>query len=275
VDFINTGTVRKTGTSDCTFSVPGSSSGRIEVLEGTLELSRDWTLSGVSDVATGATLELSGKTSLAAASQLTGTGRLGLLGQVILEGPLNLGTLQVFFGNATAITGAFPISNEPGGEIRVDRVVTFPHDLVVGGSLVIDPSDRLTVVGTLTLLPSGSINNGGVLRVGVWNDQGGSYVGAPPQVVGLPSGFAQIKELRGVRTVSSLARQTAEPDLVLIWEAPSAAGYVIEASSDLVNWQELPEAPTELTAEGFETPVSAVPGVTRFFRIRWVGTEGR
>ena len=84
--------------------------------------------------------------------------------------------------------------------------------------------------------------------------------------------FSEIRFGQGIQLNSG---NTASREVILVWEAESGTGYVVEMSSDFNSWQSVPSV---AQAQGGNTWVSnVVVDDTKacFFRIRWVGTADK
>jgi hypothetical protein len=83
---------------------------------------------------------------------------------------------------------------------------------------------------------------------------------------------ATFKEIKLGGATPALAGEGGR-EVILIWDAPSAAGFVVEISDDLSIWNSLPVQPrTSSTGlRTWETRVSVPAGRHHFFRIRWAG----
>ena len=254
--------------------VPFENSGVLEVKEGVMRLNRRGEHSGAAVISGGARLEFTGERHrLLGGVLLSGTGALVVDGvELELQTGVDFGALSVTFRGASTVTGDFPISNSPGGELVLERDLTIPGDLNIGGVLRLVGASRKGVVGrTLTLAATGTIENPGVLRVGAFVDQGGTVIGNAPVVAGFASGnTAVITSIRRERTAGGIGPST-ETALIIGWKAPSVANFVAESSDDLVHWSVIPGEPSIVGPADFETRVAVPPGSQRFIRIRWQG----
>jgi len=272
--FQNEGTFRKTGEGTTTSfnPIPVVSSGALVVESGILQLNADGTLSGSVSIAEAGTLSFTaGSQTFQDGLAFSGTGQLTIQRPLTLAGSVNFQTLKVTFDSAATVSGAFAISNSAGGELHVNKSMTFPGDLSIGGLLrIATASHTVTVTGTLTLAASGTIDNVGTLRVGDFADQGGTISGNQPVEIGLaPAGGVSFKEIKVVKT----GPVPAEGGRVirLIWGAPSAAGYVVEMTTDFAVWTSVSAQPVVAGLRTWETTVNLPTATHCFFRVRWVG----
>ena len=90
-------------------------------------------------------------------------------------------------------------------------------------------------------------------------------------VIGLaPNGIVFFKEIKVVQNVPSLNGEGSR-EVLLTWDAPSAAGYVVEMSTNLLDWETLPVKPTTSGLRSWVSRVTIPPTAHCFFRIRWEG----
>ncbi|MCW5557614.1 MAG: cadherin-like domain-containing protein [Verrucomicrobiae bacterium] len=275
--FANFGTFVKQGANTTSLvDVPFDNAGVLDIQGGTLRWNRDGTHSGTILISQDAALQISAGTHrVNEGFQFAGQGSVSVTGgELALNTPLNFGALQVAFGGNAAISGPFPVSNDSGGELIVDGNLTFPGDVFIGGALRIAAANRtVTVAGSLTLATTGTLENPGTLLVGAFDDQGGAVVGNPPTITGNPIPGTTVvitAILRGGGDVEPSNSQ-GEPSLILRWQAPTAWGYQLEASSDLETWRPLPGEPIVLAAQRFETRIPLPEERVRYFRVRWNG----
>ncbi len=272
----NAGLLRKTGGGVTQFTadrIALNNTGVIEITEGRLRLEGGGSLGGTINVSAGAILSLdNGDYTLSTGVAFLGNGAFEINRPLTLQSAVNLSTLKVTWAGSASVTGAFAISNAPGGELHVNKSMTFPGDMLIGGLLKIaTASHTVTIVGTLTLATTGTSDNAGTLRVGAFVDEGGTLIGNPPVVIGLaPSGGVSFKEIKVMKTEPVPAGEGGRV-IRLTWEAATAAGYVVEMSTDLNEWKALPVQPTTAGLRTWETQVTVPPSAHCFFRIRWAG----
>jgi hypothetical protein len=273
----NAGLLRKTGGGETRFGnnlVALNNTGTVEIVDGTLRLEGGGSLGGTVSLASAGTLILDGGNFTFAAGLIpSGAGAFDINRPITLNSPVNFGILRVNFGGNANVSGPFAISNTVGGEIHVNKSMTFPGDMNIGGLLKIATvSHTVTVAGTLTLSNTGTIDNAGTLNVGDIIDQGGTFIGNPPIVTGLaPAGVVSFTSIHLTGGVQLQNAGTGARNVELVWEAPSAAGYVVEMSHDLQTWTALPAQP-QAGGVGTWTTRAVLPASDAcFFRIRWVG----
>ncbi|MFO1460690.1 MAG: hypothetical protein U1G08_14955 [Verrucomicrobiota bacterium] len=258
--------------------MPFENLGVLEVKEGMMRLNRSGEHSGAEVISGGARLEFTGgRHRLMGGVLLSGTGALVLDGiELELQSAVDFGVLSVTFRGASSVTGNFPISNSPGGELVLERDLTIPGDLNIGGILRLVGTDRQGVVGgTLTLAATGTIENPGVLRVGAFVDQGGTVNGNAPLVTGLIAhNTAVITSIRRERAPAGVGPST-ETALIIGWKAISMVNFVAESSDDLVHWKIVSGEPSVVGPASFETRVAVPAGSQRFIRIRWLDPQGQ
>lgn len=273
----NAGWLRKTGGGETRFGgnlIALNNSGVVEIVEGTLKLEGGGSLGSTVNVASAGTLVLDGGNFTFAAGLLpSGEGIFNINRPITLNSPVDFGTLTVNFGGGASVSGAFAVGNTAGGSLNINKAMTFPGDLNIGGLLKIaDASPTVTVAGTLTLANTGTIDNSGTLNVGAVIDQGGTFIGNPPIVTGpAPAGVVSFTSIQLTGEVQLQNEGGGARDVILVWEAATPTGYVVEMSYDLRTWLPLPVRP-QTNGLGTWTTRTAVPASEAcFFRIRWVG----
>ena len=194
--------------------------------------------------------------------------------RLALATDLNFGTLNVVFRDFPTVTGPFKLSNSPGGIMTFNSAITIPGSVEIAGTLVI-PVTNVTVQinGTLTLAPSAVLNNAGTLRVGAFQNNGGTVIGNAPQILGLASQLIQILSLEfSTRRNQSaeLDRQSLNHPATLQWSGPPGAQYEIETSADLFAWIAIETPATELSPGSFQARLGSdfTAQPRRFLRVR-------
>jgi hypothetical protein len=137
-DFNNEGTFRKTGAgTTTTFNPIGlTSTGPLVLGAGEINLQGGGTLAGPINIGTGGTLRLSGGGfAWNDGLSFAGDGSLIISRPLTLAIAVNLGDLKVTFEGAATVSGLFAISVDAAGEIHVNKTMTFPNDLNIGGLL--------------------------------------------------------------------------------------------------------------------------------------------
>jgi hypothetical protein len=276
VSFVNRGTLNKSGAGTTTdITVPFTNNGTVAVQSGELRLTADSTQAGPLVLESAGRLRFhNGNHAWNDGLSFSGTGELVVSRPVTLAVPVDFGALKVTFDSAATVSGAFTISNASGGELHVNKAMTFPGNMTIAGLLKIaNAAHTVTVAGTLTLAGTGTIDNAGILRAGTFVDQGGTIIGNPPVVIGLaPAGYVGFKDIKVSGGAIALAGEVSR-EVVLTWEAPSALGYVVETSTNLVDWTSLPAAPSPSSLRTWITRTTVPPGRHAFFRIRWEGYQ--
>ncbi|MBL9175134.1 MAG: carboxypeptidase regulatory-like domain-containing protein [Verrucomicrobiales bacterium] len=266
--------VKEGGGAESYVDVPFVNSGVLEVREGVLRLNRRADHSGAAIIAGGARLEFSGERHRLLEGVLwSGSGAMVVDGvELELQTAVDFGALSVTFRGLSSVIGDFPISNSPGGQLIMERDLTLPGDLNIGGLLRLVGDNRKGVVaGTLTLAATGTLENPGVLQVGAFVDQGGTVVGNAPVVTGLvPPNTAVITSIRTEGPSGGLS-PSFEAALVIRWKAPSPSNFVAESSEDLIHWSRIPGEPFVRGPADFETRIAVPPDSQRFIRIRGLG----
>ena len=267
--FDNAGTFLKTGTNQTAIStVPFNNSGALNVSQGSLGLNGG-TNSGSFRIEAGASLALNAGTySLSPGVNFTGSGTVEVLSstRLTLASDLNLGTLNIVFRDLPTVTGPFKLSNSAGGTITFNASVTIPGSMEIGGTLAIAATNvTVQISGTLTLAQSATLNNAGTLRVGAFQDNGGTIIGNGPQSIGLGSQSIRLLNLGFARLdPQSISSSTLQ------WAGTPAAEYKIEVSADLLSWSVLEVPIVELAPGIFQGRLS--PDLTSqprsFLRVR-------
>jgi hypothetical protein len=271
VSFLNTGTFNKSGPETQTeISVPFTNQGAIAVQSGELRVNADSShIGGLSVSDTGTLRFAGGDHTWAAGINFAGNGSLVLSRPITVTTPINVGQLKVTFDGAATVTGAFTFSNGSGGELHVNKTMTFPGNLTIGGLLrIANSTHTVTVAGTLTLAATGTIDNIGTLRVGAFVNQGGTLVGNAPVVVGLAANRVRIDTIEllesGLLTPGRPQLSDVLQTFVLTWQAETGAVFAVEISEDLVRW-ERPSAHVQELASGLYGASLIVPKAGHYF----------
>jgi Tol biopolymer transport system component/protocatechuate 3,4-dioxygenase beta subunit len=277
--FENLGIVeRVAGDGNFRFGSEWRNRGRFEVRTGTVVLAGASTNSAALRIATNAVLQVQGsRLTLEPGTTLEGEGTLRLTGasRLVLAADVAFGPLQAVFTDSSAVLGNFTLSNGPGGLFLFDHTTTVPGSLTVGGTLhVAGAGTILTIERSLRVLASGAVVNDGTLRVGAFQlDDGATYSGAPPVVLGLPAGgsLARAPVIREIRRTPLPAAAAAAAAglapgsalLEIVWESTPAseARFHIETTTDLIHWRRVATQIERLTDGTFRTgiPVPASP----------------
>jgi hypothetical protein len=153
------------------------------------------------------------------------------------------GTLNVLFEGSASVSGAYVMSNAPGGTITFNKSMTVPGSMTIAGTLTLASSSlTVSINGTSTLEATGVLNNPGTLRVGAFVNNGGSIIGNAPVVIGLGPTGLQIVITGTLTDASSASLQsdgsaTVPREAVLSWFSGRARRFVVEISNDLVQWR--------------------------------------
>jgi hypothetical protein len=217
--------------------------------------------------------------TLLAGSVMSGAGTLRLEGanRLVLGGdtPWPEGLLD--FAGSSSLAGAFQLALGPTGTLRFDHNSTIPGSIAVHGALTLTSSSvTVTIIQTLTLESTGVLNNPGTLQAGAFVNNGGTVNGNSPVVIGLPAPAFAITtiELETVVSQSTSGNPSllvlAPKTVVLKWIAFPGAEFVVEHSSNLLEWQEIPASVRETTGGHYEAGLYAHDNPQGFFRIRWV-----
>ncbi|MFM1945286.1 MAG: hypothetical protein RI897_4268, partial [Verrucomicrobiota bacterium] len=260
-----------------------NNAGLLEVLSGMVRLNTYGTSThtGSFAVAAGATLDLNqGSHVFDGLTSFTGLGSVRFGTPTTFNTDISVGELQVSMDTSSVFGGNGTLSNSGAGKITVLRSTTLNGSLNIAGTLDIAAGVTLTVGRTLTLQVEGTINNPGVLRVGAFNDLGGTVTGNLPVVVGIVTTGLSIEAIHfsdgGPALVRSdaLGRGLVLDSVVLRWRGRVGGNYVVETSEDMQRWSEVsseirmdaPGSFTATTEAGFQPH--------RFYRVREVVSAG-
>jgi len=260
--------------------------GVVEVLSGTLALRAQNATAqhtGSFEVATNATLTFAGNFphAFTNTTEFVGLGANRFQAPISLGSDLDLGALTVFFESSASVAGAFTIFNAADGTLTFNKSMTVPGSITVAGVLTVGSSGlTVTISETLTLEATGTINNPGTLQVGAFVDNGGTINGNAPVVIGLPAPVFAITSLgfeggsgQSADADSSVAFALAPQIVVLKWVADPGTQFVLESSSDLIEWRETPASIEEGSDGHYEGRLFTPQDPSCFFRIRLVLPE--
>ena len=270
--FVNEGTLRKTGLGTQTMFNPVTlqHSGVLLVDEGEIELHGNATFAGPVNIASDGTVHLAGAShTWNDGVSFAGEGALVISRPLTLTVPVDFDDLKVTFDGAATVSGAFALSSGAGGEVHVNKGMTFPGDWNVAGLYrIADPAHTVTIAGTLTLASSGTIDNSGTLRVGAFVDNGGTLIGNAPVVVGLGPNMVRIDSVdlleSGLLTPGRPQLSEIVQTVVLTWRAESGALFAVEMSEDLTTWRR-PSAHIEELVPGLYGASLIVPKAPQYY----------
>jgi hypothetical protein len=272
--FANAGTLRKLGGSGTTtWSVPFSNVGTLEVQSGTWAMFSDATHSGAFVIAGPGTLRFaSGTHTLAPGTQFSGAGTNRFQTPIVLQTGLDFGTLQVFFESAATLTGAFPLSNAPGGTLTFAKTMTVPGSVTVAGTMtLINAGFTVTISGTFTLEGTGTLNNPGTVQVQAFVNNGGTINGNAPIVIG---GRPDVV----IESISVPADSTAQARgglggaaVQLEFRGPPGAAFAVETSPDFRAWTRTAADIEEITPGRYRATLTGPRPSICFFRLVELG----
>jgi hypothetical protein len=229
--------------------------------------------SPVIDIAAGAELRWgSGRIHVGAPDPFTGSGLLTFTGSGILalEGPVNLGTLDVSFNASSQVTGNFTLANRAGGRFRFIGAVAIEGGVEIGGRMETAANATVRIDDRLTILAGGTLDNLGIVRVREFVNNG-TLTGKSPEVrVTGPLRIATIETIEtpaGERGALPTALASTGPSLRLRWEASAGATFHVERSVDLRRWDRQNARVTEPKPGSFETVLDAGTSPLGWFRL--------
>jgi hypothetical protein len=275
------GTLRKLGTGTLTFqSGIVNQSGRMEIAAGVISgnacdlfLRPGSGPSPVLDISTGAELRWgSGRIHVGAPDPFTGSGllTLGSSGTLALEGPLNLGTLDVAFNASSQVTGNFTLANRAGGRFRFTGAVAIEGGVEIGGRMETAANATVRIDDRLTILAGGALDNLGIVRVREFINNG-TLTGKAPEVrVTGPLRIATIEAVEepgGDRGALPTALGSTAATLRLRWEASPGAIFHVERSADLRTWSRHTARVTEPKPGSYEALLDAGTSPIGWFRL--------
>ncbi|HEY9508675.1 MAG TPA: hypothetical protein VIV82_02310, partial [Verrucomicrobiae bacterium] len=261
-----------------------NNSGTLNLAAGAFSLNTGGTNAGMVSIATNSTLTLSGNSMryvFANGTSFAGAGNLIVDGAAIfaLQTNVDFGALQVVFRNSGGITGAFEMASGVGGVIRFERTMTVPGSLRIFGTLATSASNvTLTINGNLALENGSSVENPGSIQVkGIYLNHGAQITGNAP--IQLGGGQPAVLTLVGVKPAAATAASasTSETNAIvavpqmevrLAWTGNPGAHFIVECSSNLVNWNDCAAVITETAPGHFEARVQIANPAQAFFRTR-------
>jgi hypothetical protein len=260
-------------------TIPATNSGTIRVETGILAFMSASALSGTVFVDPAASLWFSAGSIRMDGVTFTGTGTLGLSVPVTLGSDIDFATMQVTMNGSISFSGLHSIRNQPGGVLRFESNVTLPGDLRIDGRAVLASAGVAdTVTGTFTLGATGTLENPGQLRVGAFDNLGGTILGNAPVVIGVaPAGFLGFTAINMVSADPSRASQAGSVpggQVYLRWQQPADHGYALEMTQDLITWTPVTSGLGLADTGERSATLRVTPGQRRFFRLRWVGQTG-
>ncbi len=240
------------------------------------------TIAGELEIQSGARLRLESSSpaidlTLLAGSVNTGPGTLRFDGanRLVLGGDtvLNIGLAD--FGSTSSIVTSNSLTIASTATVRFDHSSTINGPVVVNGTLTLNnAAATLRINATLTLNASGTINNSGTLSVAGFVDNGGTLNGNPPVLLSPNPAPLRIERISLTETNTGavgpgdVSAAGTGRMVKLKWRAASGTRFIIEATSDLRTWVELPAVITESNPGSFEATLPAGPAGARFYRLR-------
>jgi hypothetical protein len=271
----NQGTFLVVGTNAVTFfSVPLYNLGSISLTNGTLMLNGTVTNTGSLAVSGTASLIFGNTVRLEPTTIFVGDGAVRFRGQVQLTSGVDFGTLTVVFENSPFISGAFGLTNKAGGTLIFNRALTVPGSLTIGGIMTVGATNiTVTINGTLTLGAGATLNNPGTVVASAFVNNGGTINGNPPVVSGPAPAGLHIDQIQligsapGNSAPKALAASTTAT-VVLKWHAAPGDQFVIQSTTDLRSWTDLPAPVSESAPGTFEAAFPADDSGVRLYRLR-------
>ena len=210
------------------------------------------TVAGELEVQSGGRLRVDGSTPardlmLTAGSLLSGTGTVRLEGanRVVLTGDVILGIGLLDMADGTSITGAFTLTIAAGSILQMDHSSTFPGSVTVDGALKFTSSSAtLTIIGSLALNASGTLNNPGAIHVGLFVNavtDNSNVIGNVPVLISSFQGLLHIALFGSPASTDSGLRSipiAGRSEVLLWWNAQAHMRFTVESSLDLVRWQQ-------------------------------------
>jgi hypothetical protein len=193
---------------------------------------------------------------------------------LVLEANADFGGLKLIFEVTSSIQGNFTLANALGGSVTFNSSTTVPGSMTIAGILTVaNPGVTVIVTGTLTLEPTGVLNNPGTIQVGAFVDNGGTINGNPPIVAGGGS-----LQLAGPRLEIDLSRSPAvarhqagrlDGSVRLTWHALAATQFWIETSGNLASWITAQAMILEVRPGQYQATLPLPDSSPVFFRLRW------
>jgi hypothetical protein len=196
-----------------------------------------------------------------------------------LETNLDFGALQVIFRGSGGITGNFEMANGVGGLIRFERSMTIPGSLRILGTLGTSGSNIfVTINGDLTLENGSRVDNPGSIQVeGIYLNHGAQITGNAP--IQLGGALPAVLTLVGVKPAvaaesgastngTSVIIAVPSIEVRLAWTGNPGGRFVVESSSNLVNWNDCAAVISETAPGHFEARVQIANSTRAFFRTR-------
>lgn len=275
------GTLRKSGTGTLTLQNGiVNQSGRLEITAGLVTgsscemfLRPGSSSSPVIDIAAGAELRWgSDRIHVGAPDPFTGTGLLTFTsgGILALEGPLNLGTLDVAFNASSQVAGNFTLANRAGGRFRFTGAVAIEGGVEIGGRMETAANATVRLDDRLTILAGGALDNLGIVRVREFVNNG-TLTGKAPEIRTTGplriTTIEAVEEPAGDRGALPAALGSTGAVLRLRWEASPGASFHVERSADLRAWSRSAARVTEPKPGSFEALLDSGAAPIGWFRL--------
>jgi hypothetical protein len=238
------------------------------------------TVAGALQVLSGGTLHMASGTpapdlTLESGCAVTGAGTVSFEGasRLVLTEDVTWGIALADMTGTSSITGPFTLTIAPGATVRFNHTSTIPGSVTVEGTFTLTGAGvTVTIDGALTLDAGGTLNNPGTVRVGAFIDNGGTIVGNAPVLMSFAPSSIFIGGLDLGETAQPGAPRVmavSQPgDLVLCWKGPAEGLFVIESSSNLFLWVEVPVTIVEETPGHYLGAVANPSDRPLFFRVR-------
>jgi len=170
-----TGALTKSGSGTVSFNQMFIDNGAMNLTGGILTLAVGDNIANDITLASGATLNLQGGTSLASGVDFTGAGSVAITGALAINGALGIGAgTTLTLPSSTVVTGAGTITNagtlNETGTTLAGALINSGTANLVGGTL----NGGLTNTVTGTLTETGTALSGGLANAGIANLNGGT-----------------------------------------------------------------------------------------------------
>jgi hypothetical protein len=276
----NEGVIQKTASTGETYfenyqgAVRLNNAGILNLQAGTMRLRNSGSHAGIFQVGSGTTFIFEGGAhTFGDGTAFGGLGTIRIWQPITLGADLPCSTATVIFENAASISGAFNMSNEPGGGFLFAKSMNIPGSMTIGGSIATgSASVQVILGGDLTLLAGSLVENPGLIQAANVIDQGATISGnAPIETPIAPSLRIDTLQVSGAATGKTKAAiAPAGSTISLVFSATTTARVAVETSTDLVHWTETPCQIAPISGGKFEARVSTTDGSLRWFRLRQI-----